>query len=72
MQPKTDFEQLKENYLNSSWFYLNTTEPRIGDPDFPALAEEHGPRGQSCYILYGYSDLSTNLGSHLLRDTNHT
>jgi len=22
--------------------------------------------------LYGYSDLSTNLGSHLLRDTNHT
>jgi len=23
-------------------------------------------------VLYGYSDLSTNLGSHLLRDTNHT
>src|SRR5258706_9646551 len=48
MQPSAGSvqEQLKEEYLNSTWFRFNVVEPRIGDMDCSALAEDHGPRGQ--------------------------
>ena len=55
MQPpsaESVHEQLKKEYLNSNWFRFNVVEPRIGDMDCPALAEDHGPRGQSCYIVF--------------------
>ena len=45
-------EQLKEEYLNSTWFRFNVVEPQIGNMDCSALAEDHGPRGQSCYIVF--------------------
>jgi hypothetical protein len=61
MQPpsKPIHEQLKEKYLSSTWFRFNVLEPRIGDMDCPAIVEEHGPRGQSCYIVF-----VTNRGPH--------
>ena len=55
MQPpsaESVHEQLKKEYLDSTWFRFNVVEPRIGDMDCPALAEDHGPRGQSCYIVF--------------------
>jgi hypothetical protein len=62
MQPllktRLDLEQLKEKYLDSSWLRRNVPEPRIGDIDCPADAEEYGLRGQSCYTIF-----VTNRGS---------
>ena len=55
MQPpssKPVHEQLKEEYLRSTWFRLNLPEPRVGDMDCPAIVEDHWPRGQSCYIVF--------------------
>ena len=49
---KSVHEQLKEEYLGSTWFRFNLVEPRIGDMDCPAVVEEHWPRGQSCYIVF--------------------
>jgi len=59
---KRNLEQLKEEYLNSSWFRFNVVEPRIGDIECLALAEEYGPRGQSCYIVFVTNRGSGNYG----------
>jgi len=59
---KPVLEQLKEKYLNSSWFCFNIVEPRIGDPDCPALADEQGLRGQSCYIVFVINRGPRNFG----------
>ena len=51
-QMRCDLDTLKALYEAASW--TPGSEPIIGSPDCPLLAEQHGERGRSCYVVFVY------------------
>lgn len=49
---KAELEQIREEYLDSTWYRFNAVEPPIGSIDSSPLTEGRGPRGRSCYIVF--------------------
>jgi len=49
---REDLDHLATMYNQSQWLSENKHEPHIGDPDAPALADEYGARGRSCYAVF--------------------
>lgn len=51
-QMRCDLDALKKLFEAASW--TQGSEPIIGDPDSPVLAEQYGERGRSCYVVFVY------------------
>jgi len=51
-QMRRDLDKLRVEYEAANW--TNGHEPIIGSPDCPVLAEDHGIRGKSCYVVFVY------------------
>ena len=49
---EAEFKQIREEYLESTWYRFNTVEPPIGSIDCSPLAEGRGPKGRSCYFVF--------------------
>jgi hypothetical protein len=55
-----DLEELRIAFLARSWH--PGAEPIISSPDCPALAEQYGERGRSCYAVFVYEHSSGRYG----------
>ncbi len=57
---RKDLEELAVKFEKRSWHPRE--EPIIGSQDCPALAEQYGVRGQSCYVVFVYKQINGRYG----------